>query len=72
MHGEIILPTAFYLDIIASAVSQIAQGGVVLENVAIQEAVRMPREGKDVQIIVSPAIGQSESALTGQFRLFTR
>jgi acyl transferase domain-containing protein/acyl carrier protein len=71
VHGEIILPTAFYLEFIAAAARELfAEPSVVLENFTIHEAVRLPSDGKNIQLIISPAAAGSGDSR--QFRLFSR
>jgi len=65
VHGETILPAAFYLEVIASAVREVSgEQSATLENVLLLEAVRLPSAGKDIQLILTPG--------SGEFRFFSR
>jgi acyl transferase domain-containing protein len=67
VRGAAILPASFHLDLMASAVSIASRReGAVLQNLVIHEPVPVPKEGCDIQLILT-AVGDG-----GHIQLFSR
>ena len=67
VHGAAIVPTAFYLDAIASAVAAMhGSTTATLEDIVIHRPVTIPAEGRDLQLVFKPR------GATDRFELYSR